>query len=168
MSEAHSKTSRRYMGRGMWVVGWVAVPLWLGAGLAGYLERNRPGLPAAHVGMALLATLMLLFAHSWVVLYALGVSRLSEDTVSQESFDLTLARLPDRWLKAAGPSILAVSVLAVVVFAAGVGGFTSHLPIAVHVSGGALVVVIQVVALGRERRLLRRIEWLIQALGEVR
>lgn len=168
MSEAHSKPSRRYMGRGMWVVGWVAVPLWLGAGLAGYIERNGSGLPAVHVGMALVATLILLFAHSWVILYALGISRLSENTVNQESFDLALARLPDRWLKWAGPPILAVSALAVAVFAAGVSGFTSHLPIAVHVTGGALVVVIQVVALGRERRLLRRIEWLIQALGEVR
>lgn len=165
--EERLRPVRRYMGRGMWVVGWIAVPLWLGAGLAGYLERAQTHLPAAHVGIALLATLILLFAHSWVVFYAIGISRLSERTVTQEGFDSTLAHLPSQWLGTAGPWILSVCLLAIAVFAAGVSGFTSRLPIAVHVVGGALVVVVQVVALARERRLLQRIEWLVRVLGEV-
>lgn len=166
MSEQRPLFRRRFMGRGMWVVGWLAVLLWLGAGLAGYLEQGSGGLPAVHVGIALLATLILVFAHCWVVFYSLGISRLSEDTVSREGFDTALARLPARWLAPALPWILGAGVLALVVFATGVSGFTTHIPIAVHVAGGAVVVLVQVVALSRERRLLQRIEWLIQVLGE--
>jgi len=152
----------------MWVLGWVAVFLWLGAGLAGFVERRSRALPASHVGLALLATLILLFAHSWILFYSLGASRLSEETVTREGFDSSLARLPRRWLGSAAPWIVSVCVLAVVVFAAGVGGFTSRLPIAYHVTGGALVLIVQAVALNREHQLLRRVEWLFQVVGEVR
>lgn len=166
MSERPPLFHRRFMGRGMWVVGWLAVLLWLGAGVAGYLEKGGGRLPTVHVGIALLATLILDFAHCWVVLYCLGISRLSEDTVSREGFDTALARLPARWLAPALPWILGAGALAPAVFAAGVSGFTRYIPIAVHVAGGALVLLVQVVALLRERRLMQRIEWLIQVLGE--
>lgn len=152
----------------MWALGWIAVPLWLGAGLAGFWERRSQGLPAAHVAIALLATLILLFAHSWVLFYSLGASRLSAETVSRESYDASLAGLPRYWLGSAAPWIGSACALALVVFAAGVAGFTSRLPLAFHVSGAALVLIVQIVALSRERRLLRRVEWLFRVLGEVR
>jgi hypothetical protein len=123
------------MGRSLLIVGalgtaGVAVTAGLGYGLRSPAD---PGMPA-HIIAALASTLLLMFSHSWILLYLLGTGKVIRDAVREGGLDpapLAAARRLRRvccsCLLAAAALVLATFLVGGAVAAKGVPSWVHHL-----------------------------------------
>jgi hypothetical protein len=108
------------MGRSLLIVGvlgtvGVMVAAGLGYGLSSPADAGMP----KHVVAALVAILMLMFSHSWILLYLLGTGRVIRDAVRDGGLDPAPLAESRRLRRICYPVILAAALLAMATFLAG-------------------------------------------------
>ncbi len=108
------------MGRSLLVVGalgtvGVMVAAGLGYGLSSPADARMP----THVEVALAALLMLMFSHSWILLYLLGTGKLIRDAVREGALDPAPLAEARRLRRICYPVILLAAVLAMATFLVG-------------------------------------------------
>jgi hypothetical protein len=108
------------MGRSLWFLGalatvGIAVTAVLGYGLSSPSDAGMP----RHVIAALVSTVPLMLAHSWILLYLLGTGKLVRDAVREGGLDpAPLARLR-RLRRICYPAILLATALVMATFLTG-------------------------------------------------
>ncbi len=116
MNDRANTPKRGYLGRGLLVVialaglGLVAVA---GAGYRWFGDQRL------HLLLALIASLVLLFAHSWISIYLIGTSRLIAKTVTAHGFDPTEDTVRRRLVRRALPWLVGAAIAVVAAFLSG-------------------------------------------------
>jgi hypothetical protein len=108
------------MGRSLLFVGvlgtvGVMVAAGLGYGLSSPADAGMPN----HVVAALVAILLLMFSHSWILLYLLGTGKLIRDAVREGALDPAPLAESRRLRRVCYPVILTAAVLAMATFLVG-------------------------------------------------
>jgi len=108
------------MGRSLLIVGAlgtiaVAVAGGLGYGLSSPADAGMP----THIVAALVAILMVMFAHSWILLYLLGTGRMIHDTVRTGGLDPALLAESRRLRRVCYACLLAAAALVMATFLVG-------------------------------------------------
>ncbi len=108
------------MGRSLLIVGAlgtiaVAVAGGLGYGLSSPADAGMP----THIVAALVAILLVMFAHSWILLYLLGTGRIIRDTVREGGLDAALLAESRRLRRVCYACLLAAAALVMATFLVG-------------------------------------------------
>lgn len=160
------------MGRALLIVGALAT---LGLAATGLLGYRMPWPPAAaveatggvpeemsrHILVGLGASLLLLFSHSWILIYLLGTGRAVRQAVRQRGLEPELSARTKRFKKACYPLILLAMALSLATFITGTGVTTGVVPGPVHGVLFYAALAIQILTLAVERRVLDDNERLI-------
>jgi hypothetical protein len=121
------------MGRSLLVVGalgtvGVVVTAVLGYGLSSPADAGMP----AHIIAALASSLMLMFAHSWILLYLLGTGRVIRGAVREAGLDPSLLTASRRLRGVCYVCLLAAAVLVTATFLVGGAVAAKGVPSWVH------------------------------------
>ena len=108
------------MGRSLLIVGalgtaGVVVTAGLGYGLSSPAD---PGMPT-HIIAALASSLLVMFSHSWILLYLLGTGRMIRSTVREGGLDPALLAESRRLRRVGYPCLLATAALVMATFLVG-------------------------------------------------
>ena len=108
------------MGRSLLIVGAlgtiaVAVAGGLGYGLSSPADAGMP----THIVAALVAILLVMFAHSWILLYLLGTGRVIRDTVREGGLDPALLAESRRLRRVCYACLVAAAALVMATFLVG-------------------------------------------------
>ncbi len=111
MNERANASKRGYMGRGLLVVIAIFGLELVAVAGAGYRWFGDQRL---HILLALIASLILLFAHSWISIYLVGTARLISKSVAEHGWDAVEDASRRRFVRRALPwlGVAAVAVLA--------------------------------------------------------
>jgi hypothetical protein len=135
-------------------VGWIATLTYLAAGFVGYTRGGSTG-GDLHVLLALVAALLVLFSHSWIMFYLIGTGKAIKEAVTEHG-------LPEEWIErtrdfknACYPAMMLAMALVMAAFILGGGVERRVLPGWVHHSLVYLALLAQLRALWSETRALR-------------
>ncbi len=79
------------MGSALLIVGWLATASFVATGVLGYVSAGeRAG--SLHVLLGLVACLLLLFSHTWIMFYLIGTGKAIKLAVAEHG-------LPDEWIE---------------------------------------------------------------------
>jgi hypothetical protein len=144
------------------ILGWLGLLAFLAAGLLGYGAFLQEAL-RVHVLVGLCACLLLLFAHSWMVIYALGVARAARRWQLRDGGAEALAHEAAAWSR----RTLLAGALAVgaglASFALGSASLARAAPAGLHHGVFYLALAAQAWALRVERRALAASDRLVTA-----
>ena len=116
MNERANAPERGYLGRGLLVVialGGLGLAAVAGAGYRWFGDQRL------HILLALIVSLILLFAHSWISIYLVGTARLIRKTVAEHGFDPQEDDLRRRLVRRALPWLLVAALGVLAAFASG-------------------------------------------------
>jgi hypothetical protein len=153
------------MGRALLVVGWLATLGVVAAAAVGYAvggERDRFEL---HVLLALVASLLLLFSHCWIMFYLIGTGKAIKRTVAEQGWEGELVAKTRDFKNRTGPALMLAMGLAMATFIVGMPVYTGVLPVWVHHALFYLALAAQGWALVREGAVLSANERLIRDLN---
>ncbi len=154
------------MGRALLALGLLGTAGLIAAAVLGYgLKGAADTQVRAHVLLSLAASLVLMFSHTWIVLYLLATGRVISGVVREKGFETELlerARRPR--LRAI---VLLVAALAAVggTFMSGGGALSGTAPAALHHALFYVTLLLQGGAMFAERRVLADQESLAIELG---
>lgn len=136
------------MGRSLWFLGalatvGIAVTAAFGFGLSSPAD---PGMPR-HVVAALASTLLLILAHSWILLYLLGTGKVIRDAVRDGGLDPVPLARSRRLRRICYPAILLAAVLIMATFLVGGSVAAKGAPPWVHQALFWAAIAVQAVAL---------------------
>jgi hypothetical protein len=141
------------MGRSLLIVGvlatvGVAVAAAFGYGLT---SPSDPGMPR-HVIAALVASAMVVFSHSWILLYLLGTGKVIRDAVREGGLDPALLEASRRLRRTCYPAIVLAALLVIATFLLGGAVAASATAPWVHHTLFWVAIVVQAIALWIEVR----------------
>jgi hypothetical protein len=110
----------------------------------------------AHALLSLATTLVLMFSHTWIVLYLLATGRVISDTVSARGFEATLLERARRLRLDALPWLLAAVVSLVVTFLLGSVASSGRILAWLHQGSFYLTLLLQIAAIRIEGRVLAK------------
>jgi len=154
------------MGRALLVVGLMAT-LGLGATaalgytLAGPLDPRL----RLHVLLALTSSLLLLFAHCWIMFYLIGTGKAIKEAVKENGLDEAAVEATKRFKNQSYPMLMLALGLAMATFILGGGAATGSLPPAIHHVLFYATLLAQLRALQIEQRVLGENERLMADLN---
>jgi hypothetical protein len=122
----------------------------LGYGLRGGAEEQA----RAHVLLSLGATMVLLFSHTWIVLYLVATGGVVSRVVRERGYEVELLARARRLRLRALPWLLAALVMVVATFLVGNAVLSGAAPAAVHHALFYCTLAVQVGAMAVERRVL--------------
>jgi hypothetical protein len=127
----------------------------MAAAAAGYGVLGGPDPQMhAHALLSLAATLVLMFSHTWIVLYLLATGRVMADTVRTRGLDAALLERARRMRLGALPWLLAAVGALIVTFLLGSAAFSGRILGWLHQGFFYLALVLQIVAITKEGRVL--------------
>ena len=142
------------MDRALLTVGWIATLTFLAAGYVGYTQGGSSG-GDLHVLLALIASLLVLFSHSWIMFYLIGTGKAIKEAVADHA-------LPEAWIERTKdfkndcyPAMMLAMAMVMAAFILGGGVERRVLPTWVHHSLVYLALLAQLWALRRETLALR-------------
>jgi hypothetical protein len=149
------------MGRALLVVGWLATAGFAAAGVAGYQveEASQMG---THLLLGLVASLLLLFSHCWIMFYLVGTGKAIKTTVAEHGLEDSLVEQTKDFKNRSYPWLMLALGLAMATFILGGGVATKALPGWVHHSLFYLTLPVQIWALLVEQRVLTANEELMR------
>ena len=152
------------MGRALLMIGWLAALGLLIAGFHGYRVDGTDGL-SRHVLLALLASLLLLFSHCWILFYLIGTGKVIKGAVVEYGLDPKILDQIREFKNQTSPWLLLAMILAITTFVLGGAVVTKTVPAWAHQTLVYVTVVVQIVTLRRETRVLIANERLISDIN---
>lgn len=152
------------MGRALLMIGWLAAGGLLIAGFDGYRVDGSEGL-SRHVLLALLASLLLLFSHCWILFYLIGTGKVIKGAVAEHGLDPEMLDQIREFKNQTSPWLLLAMILAIVTFVLGGAVVTKSVPAWLHQVLFFVTVTVQVFTLRRETRVLIANERLISDIN---
>jgi 4-hydroxybenzoate polyprenyltransferase len=131
------------MGRALLIVGWIATLVFVASGLERYVRPQESSLQG-HMLLALVASLLLLFAHCWIMFYLIGTGKALKDAVLAHGLEGEIVEATKRYKNRSYPWIMLAMGLAMAAFILGGGTFTGSVPLWLHVSLAAATLLAQV------------------------
>lgn len=141
------------MGRALLVVGWFGTAGFIGTGLVGYLLPGGGGL-VRHMLLGLVAALLLLFSHCWILFYLVGTGRAVKDAVREHGLPAEHVAATRRFKRESNPWMLVAMLLVMATFILGGGVQTQLVGVWVHHALFLSAVVAQLRTLLLEHRVL--------------
>lgn len=138
------------MGRSLLIVGLMGTLGVIATAVLGYLHGPIP----RHVLMGLAASLLVLFAHCWIMFYLIGTGKAIKDAVKEGGLDPAFAEETKRFKNASYPSMMLAMGLVMATFIVGGGVHNQSIPNWVHDSLFYAAVVVQCWSLWIEWRVL--------------
>ena len=142
------------MDRALLTVGWIATLTYLATGYVGYAREGSRG-GDLHVLLALAASLLILFSHSWIMFYLIGTGKAIKEAVTEH-------RLPEEWIQRTKdfknhcyPAMMLAMALVMATFILGGGVERRVLPGWIHHALVYLALMSQLRALWRETGALK-------------
>ncbi len=118
------------MGRALLVVGWLGTAGFVAAGVVGY-RLPAAGL-ANHLLLGLVASLLLLFSHCWILFYLIGTGKAVKDAVRAHGLSAELTEATRRFKHRSNPWMLLAMLLTMATFIVGGGVQTRVVGASVH------------------------------------
>ncbi len=148
------------MGRALLIVGWLATLGFGAAGVVGY-RVAAPKEVGTHLLVALVASLLLLFSHSWIMFYLIGTGKAIKMTVAEYGLEDGLIQRTKEFKSRSYPWLTLATALAMATFILGGGVATGTVPGWVHHLLFYVTLPVQVWTLRVEQQVLLANEHLI-------
>ena len=153
------------MGRALLIVGWLATLGLVANVVVGYLLESGDFQP--HMLLGLVACLLLLFSHCWVMFYLIGTGKAIKDVVLENKLDSDLSERTKAYKNRTYPWLMAAMGLAIATFVLGGGYLAGALPSWVHVVLGYATLAVQVWTLVLEGQVLMQNERLMNEINQL-
>lgn len=154
------------MGRALLVLGVLGTAGLVAVAALGYgLGRAADAQVRQHVLLGLAASLLLIFSHTWIVLYMLTTGKVIAQVVRERGYPAELLEQARRLRLRVIPWLLAALTAVAVTFLTGSAVLSGVVRPAVHQALFFLALVLQVAAMVAERRVLAEHERLAADLG---
>jgi len=160
------------MGRALLIVGWLATAGLVATGVAGLSAGQSSESFSTHVLLALLAALLMLFSHCWIMFYLIGTGKAIKAAVAENDLEAAFIEKTKDFKNDSYPSLMLAMGLVMATFICGGAGFLGALPLWVHHLLALPTLVVQIWALvieGRvlmaNQRLMNGIDRLLEADG---
>jgi len=138
------------MGRSLLIVGSLATLGLVGAAVLAYMDQPF----IVHVGVALLASLLLLFSHSWIMFYLIGTGKAIKEAVLAHDLDRGSIEDTKVYKNRSYPWMMLAMGLAMTTFILGGGVYTGVIPHWIHHSLFWLTLAAQLRTLWIEQQVL--------------
>lgn len=142
------------MGRALLILGWLATLGFVATAFLGYGIADDFELMTSHILLALLASLLVLFSHSWIMFYLIGTGRAIKEAVQENHLEADLIEETKKFKSASYPWLMLAVGLVIATFVVGAGVYTNVLPRWVHHTLFYLTAVVQGWTLVLEGRVL--------------
>jgi hypothetical protein len=150
------------MGRSLLILGALATAGMAVAAVLGYgLDGPTDPAVSGHLLASLASTLMLVFSHSWILLYLLGTGRAVRDAVKEFQLEPEVIAASRALRRRSIPWLLLAALLAMATFLLGIAGVPGLVPLWVHHALFFATLAVQVLALWIEGRALSANEKLL-------
>jgi hypothetical protein len=154
------------MGRALLIVGWLATLGIAANGVMGYLIGSG-GLPLPpHLLLGLVASLLLLFSHCWVMFYLIGTGKAIKDAVKEHHLETHLVDRTKVFKSRSYPWLMLAMALAIATFVLGGGYVAGALPSWLHEVLFYVTLVVQIRTLVIESQVLLQNERLMHDINE--
>jgi 4-hydroxybenzoate polyprenyltransferase len=154
------------MGRALLIVGWLATTGLAATAVIGYLLGSSLQSIQPHLLLGLVACLLLLFSHSWVMFYLIGTGKAIKDAVNENHLENELTERTKVFKNRTYPWLMAAMGLAIATFVLGGGYVAGAVPSWLHVVLFYATLVVQVWALVLEGRVLLQNERLMDEINQ--
>ena len=141
------------MGRALLVVGWLATLTFVAAGVVGYVVGGWEG-GDLHVLLGLVASLLLLFSHTWIMFYLIGTGKAIKAAVAEHDLPAEWIERTREFKNRSYPALMLAMVLVMATFILGGGVERRVLPGWIHHALFYLALAAQLRALWREHAVL--------------
>ncbi len=120
------------MGRTLLVLGWLAaIGLLVAAGF-GYQAEAGGAAMTPHILIAFFSSLLLLFAHSWVMFFLIGTGKAIREAVGRLRLDEQIIEETKRYKNESYPWIMAALGTVIATFVLGGGAYAEAIPSWIH------------------------------------
>ena len=154
------------MGRALLIVGWLATIGWVANGVLGYLLGSTVRALTPHLLLGLVASLLLLFSHCWVMFYLIGTGKAIKDAVLEHRLETELAERTKVFKSRTYPWLMLAMGLAIATFVLGGGYLAGAVPSWMHEVLFYATLVVQVWTLMLEGQVLMANERLMAEINE--
>ncbi len=152
------------MGRALLGVGWASTLLFAATGAVGYAVADSPRALQLHLLVGLVAALLMLFSHCWILFYLIGTGKAIKEAVAGRRFAAGIVQSTRELKNRSYPPLLLATLLVMATFIVGGGVFVGVLPAWVHQGLFFAALAAQAWALAREGRVLGDNDRLIASL----
>ena len=152
------------MGRALLVIGWIGLVGLAAAGISGYRVTDLNTLNT-HVLVALLACLLLLFSHCWILFYLIGTGKVIKNAVAEHGLEASIVEQTRQFKNRTNPWLMSAMTLAIATFVLGAGAHAQTVPAWFHHVLFYLTLVVQIVTLRLEYGVLVANERIIVDVG---
>ena len=154
------------MGRALLIVGWLATAGLVATAVIGYLLGSAVKVLQPHLLLGLVACLLLLFSHSWVMFYLIGTGKAIKDAVNENHLETELSERTKAFKSRTYPWLMAAMGLAIATFVLGGGYVAGAVPSWLHVVLFYATLGVQVWALVLEGQVLLQNERLMNEINQ--
>lgn len=148
------------------IVGWLATLGLVATAVVGYLLGSSVRSLQPHLLLGLVACLLLLFSHSWVMFYLIGTGKAIKDAVNQNQLEAELTERTKGFKNSTYPWLMGAMGLAIATFVLGGGYVAGAVPSWVHVVLFYATLTVQAWTLVLEGRVLLQNERLMNEINE--
>jgi len=153
------------MGRALLIVGWLATAGLVATGVAGLVAAQSSASFSTHVLLALLAALLMLFSHCWIMFYLIGTGKAIKEAVAENDLEPDLIERTKEYKNRSYPSLMLAMGLVMATFICGGVGFLGALPLWVHHLLSLPTLAVQIWALVIEGQVLLANERLMNGIS---
>jgi len=153
------------MGRALLVVGWLATGGFIVSAGLGYLLSPRATNITSHVLVGLVASLLFLFAHCWVMFYLIGTGKAIKDAVAEYELEPELAERTKVFKNRSYPWLMLAMGLVIATFVMGGAYLAGATPSWIHELLFYLTLAVQVWTLVIEGQVLMANERLMNEIN---
>ena len=155
------------MGRALLIVGWLATLGLAANAVLGYLLGSSVRSLQPHLLLGLVASLLLLFSHCWVMFYLIGTGKAIKDAVAENKLEGALYDRTKPFKNQTYPWLMAAMGLAIATFVLGGGYVAGAVPSWVHVVLAYATLGVQAWTLVLEGRVLLQNERLMNEINQL-
>ncbi|HVR29814.1 MAG TPA: hypothetical protein VMS86_09810 [Thermoanaerobaculia bacterium] len=154
------------MGRALLIVGWLATVGFVANGVIGYLLGDTLQALTPHLLLGLVACLLLLFSHCWVMFYLIGTGKAIKEAVAEHRLEAELAERTKGFKSRTYPWLLLAMGLAIATFVLGGGYVAGAVPGWIHEALFYVTLAVQVWTLLLEGQVLLANERLMHEINQ--
>jgi 4-hydroxybenzoate polyprenyltransferase len=154
------------MGRALLIVGWLATLGLAATGVVGYMMGSSVESLTPHVLLGLVASLLLLFSHCWVMFYLIGTGKAIKDAVAEHKLEQELVERTKAFKSRTYPWLMLAMGLAIATFVLGGGYVAGAVPNWMHHVLFYATLAVQVWTLVLEGQVLSRNELLMNDINQ--